>query len=161
MHHLLLIRHAKSSHKDPSLADHNRNLNKRGERDLLLAEAHFEGNPYQSDLIVSSTAVRAQRLAQTIAKSAHVSLASDSRLYTFSSYDLLHVLQSLPDASSSIAIVGHNPAITDVVNRLSGAQIANVPTSGCVHLQTSIRRWSELQEKCADLISFEYPKKWR
>lgn len=161
MRHLLLVRHAKSSHKNTSIKDHDRDLNKRGERDLLLIRRHFIGNPYQSTQVLTSSALRALRLAETIAESAQLPLSENADLYTFSSSNLLSILQSLPDASQAMTVVGHNPAITDISNLLSGDSIPNVPTSGCVHLQLNIRKWSELSANSANLVSFEYPKIWR
>jgi phosphohistidine phosphatase len=67
---LLLLRHARSSWKNPELSDHDRPLNKRGKHDapqivkLLRDEEDF----LIPDLIMSSTANRAKKTAELVAK---------------------------------------------------------------------------------------------
>ncbi len=54
---LFLVRHAKSSWKDPGLADHDRPLNKRGKRDASAMAGRVAGRPNQPELIVASPAL--------------------------------------------------------------------------------------------------------
>ena len=56
-------------------------------------------------------------------------------------------------------IVGHNPAITDIVNYLTGSKIDNVPTCGVAEINLPIKSWNKVEENSANLISFDYPKK--
>ena len=65
MHLLTIIRHAKSSWKDPELADFDRPLNKRGKRDLPLAAQRI-AHHYQPDTCLSSGADRAFTTAKAI-----------------------------------------------------------------------------------------------
>ena len=53
---LLVLRHAKSSWKDPGLADHDRPLNKRGKRDAPRMGRLLADEDLVPDLIVTSTA---------------------------------------------------------------------------------------------------------
>jgi phosphohistidine phosphatase len=160
MRRLLLIRHAKSSWKFPDLDDHERPLNKRGQRDVLTMARHLAEKSESIDVIYSSTATRALDYAQLLSEFTNTSLNPDLTFYTFSDGELLEILRNLPDDAHTIGVVGHNPAITRVVNYLTGEQFANVPTSGIAAIDCFKESWSELGEVEGDceLAYFDYPK---
>ena len=64
---LLILRHAKSSWKDPALADHDRPLNKRGKSDAPRMGALMRQLGLIPELILSSTAKRAYITAEAAA----------------------------------------------------------------------------------------------
>ena len=159
MKKLLLIRHAKSSRKFPELDDHERPLNRRGERDSLLMARYLQQQDELPDVIYSSTAVRALDFAQIISDELMVSLVPDLSLYTFDPDELLAILQHIPESTHSVAMVGHNPAIHYLANRLTQTELPKVPTGSILSLECDIEMWSELATGTAQLASFEYPKK--
>ena len=65
---VLILRHAKSSWNDPLLSDHDRPLNKRGKRDAPYIGEFLKRRQLVPDLILSSTAKRARKTAQAVAK---------------------------------------------------------------------------------------------
>lgn len=160
MRKLLLIRHAKSSWKFPDLDDHERPLNKRGERDSLAMARHLHDKDEILDVMYSSTATRALMLAESICDLSNTTMIPDLSFYTFDADELLQILRCLPDDATRVGIVAHNPGITRVANKLSGERIKNVPTSGVVALQYDGETWAELgdmQEQCR-LEYFDFPK---
>ncbi|MBT8114381.1 MAG: histidine phosphatase family protein [Arenicella sp.] len=158
MRRLLLIRHAKSSWKYPQLDDHERPLNKRGQRDVLTMSRHLADKNEQLDVIYSSTATRALEYAQAISELTHVELVPELSFYTFDVDELIQIIKHLPPAARCAAVVGHNPAITMAVNRLSGEDISNVPTSAIAALNCPIEDWHELGQGDCELDYFDYPK---
>jgi phosphohistidine phosphatase len=68
MKSILILRHAKSSRKDPDLTDHDRPLNKRGKRDAPRMGRLLRKENLVPDIIISSTAMRARATAQAVAK---------------------------------------------------------------------------------------------
>ncbi|MBN9170688.1 MAG: histidine phosphatase family protein [Microbacterium sp.] len=56
---LALVRHAKSDWSDDGIADHDRPLNARGERDAPAMARRLAVTGFAPDVIVSSTATRA------------------------------------------------------------------------------------------------------
>src|SRR5262245_21239646 len=64
---LLLLRHAKSDHADPGLADHARPLNERGKRDAPRVGERLLAAGLVPDAILSSTAKRAKKTAEKAA----------------------------------------------------------------------------------------------
>ena len=158
MRRLLLIRHAKSSHKFDDLDDHERPLNKRGESDSITVARFIAEQSEPLDVIYSSTAIRALDFAQVISDLATITLVPDLSFYTFDPDELIEILKSLPDTVYEAAIVLHNPAITQVVNRLTNEKIKNIPTAGVAAINCPIEQWSDLLEAQAELDYFVSPK---
>ena len=67
MKQLTVVRHAKSSWDYPDLADHDRPLNKRGERDAPAMGDRLAARGYRPELVISSSANRALTTATAIA----------------------------------------------------------------------------------------------
>ncbi|MGB7661527.1 MAG: histidine phosphatase family protein [Nitrososphaeraceae archaeon] len=65
---LLIMRHAKSSWKEQDLPDYDRPLNKRGKNDAPRMGKLLKDEDLVPDLIMSSTAVRAKKTAELVAK---------------------------------------------------------------------------------------------
>jgi len=156
---LLLIRHAKSSWKDSDLDDHERPLNARGERDSFTMARFIADSPDPLQVLYSSTAVRALSFAERITEFANISLVPDLAFYTFDDDQLIEIISNLPNEVHRAGIVGHNPAITQSVNRLCRANITNVPTAGVVSIECSIDKWSEISEVNCELSYFQSPKR--
>src|SRR5258705_13680819 len=68
MKFLHLLRHAKSSWKDPGLNDHDRPLSKRGRQTAKMMAAYLRRAKIAPDLVICSTAMRAQQTLDPIAK---------------------------------------------------------------------------------------------
>ena len=158
MRKLLLIRHAKSSWKFPELDDHERPLNKRGQRDCLSMARHLADKHEPLDVLYSSTAIRALDFAQQISEFTYIELVPDLSFYTFDMDELMDILRHLPDSAERVGVVGHNPAITHAANRLTESDIQNVPTAGVVAMNSDIDSWQDLAAGCFELENFDYPK---
>ena len=65
---ILLLRHAKSAWGQPGLDDHDRPLNKRGERAAEAMAEHIVHNAPRPDLILCSTAVRTRQTLAPLVK---------------------------------------------------------------------------------------------
>ncbi|UCG86696.1 MAG: histidine phosphatase family protein [Gemmatimonadota bacterium] len=159
---LTLVRHAKSSWKDPALADHDRPLNKRGKRDAPRMGKRLAQASICPDLIITSTAVRARTTAETIASeigypTAHILM--DEGLYLAGASGVLELIRGLGDANNHVMLFGHNPDITNLVNLLTDDHIENVPTCGIVHIRFHTTTWAKVGTVPAELISFDYPKR--
>ncbi|CAM3844414.1 phosphohistidine phosphatase [Vibrio aerogenes CECT 7868] len=159
-----LIRHAKSSWKDESLADIKRPLNKRGLRTApVMAKVICQaGCDFQA--VFCSPAVRAQATIQLMHQSLpeldfHWETIAD--LYTFDSRDLLAWCRSMDDSLNEIVIVGHNPALTDLCEMLSGCEIKHIPTCGYVKLvSASPLKWHQIVGKSFHMAAFLKPNQF-
>lgn len=155
---LFLIRHAKSSWKFPDLDDHDRPLNGRGERDRWRMAEYLAEQGTVIQEIHTSTAVRALTLATTIGDVLQIPVIPREALYTFGAGALGSSVRQLSNELTQVAVVGHNPAITELVNHLTRAGLANVPTSGIAAIQCDIERWSDLSSSACRLEFFVAPK---
>jgi len=161
---IILIRHAKSSWKFPDLKDIERPLKKRGTTDAVLMANVLKEMQVQPDKIISSPAVRALETAKAFAGETGFNDADiiiDQRLYLESKTKLLNLLNELDDAFQTIALVSHNPGITDFANALANDNIENIPTSGMVAIQFDCNSWSEIEKGKGKRLFFEIPKKYR
>ncbi len=160
---LYLNRHAKSSWNTPSLADFDRPLNKRGERDAPLMGDVLSKLISPPDIIYSSPANRAITTAKIIASSFNYDkekIVEDIKIYESAVSELLRIINNTPDIHNSIMIFGHNPTFTMASNFLSNKFIDNIPTCGFVKIDFDVKSWKEVEGEKGKLILFEYPKKY-
>ncbi len=156
-----IVRHAKSSWKDPSLTDKDRPLNKRGKHDAPKMAEHLRDQlNLQPDLIISSPANR----ALTTAKIFHKVLGPQNDidiqmdLYHASTSDIDHVIHTCNDEFQKIMIFGHNPGFTYYVNRFTNDFLDNLPTCGVAQIRCTSTSWSEMNEENSRLMNLYFPK---
>ena len=147
---LLLLRHAKSSWDDTRAADRHRGLNKRGKRN-----APQMGRALSKMLdpgVVHVSPARRAQLTLGGLKDGWPALqgidhVTDEALYTFSFEDLVAWISAQDDTIDRLFLIGHNPALTDLINWLCGdVVLPNLPTAGFVRLILDIDRWADLAE---------------
>lgn len=162
MKQLTLVRHAKSSWKDPTLDDFERPLNKRGQRDLPKMAKRLEKYSIVPDLILASGANRAITTATEIHQQLNLipeQLQTHPELYASCAETLMYLLQNQSDHLKSIMLVGHNPALHQLAELLTQNRLEKLPTAAVLHMHLSITQWHELAAGCATNILFDYPKK--
>jgi phosphohistidine phosphatase len=159
---LTLIRHAKSSWKDAGIADFERTLNERGERDAPRMGRRIADAGKPPELLLASPARRAARTAELIAERLGARaprVEYERALYLATPDQLLDVIRGLDDDVRHAALVGHNPGLTELAEQLTGAEIGNVPTCGVVRLRLAVHAWGEVEPGCAEIEDFDYPKR--
>ena len=155
---LLILRHAKSSWKDTSLADHDRPLNKRGKRDAPRMGKFLREQDLVPDRIISSTAKRARNTATAVAKACHCKdkVELTSEFYHAGPGSYLAVLQSVPDDNHRVMVVGHNPGMEGLVTHLTG-RMETMSTAALAHVVLPIEKWAELdyeiQGECVEFVA--------
>ncbi len=157
---LHLIRHAKSSWDNPELADIQRPLAPSGQKaSVRMAEALQDSSCFESE-IFCSPAVRATQTLDLMDKTVGLCLSRtmDQRLYTFSADDLLKWLLQMNPSLNAVTIIGHNPALLDLCNFLSGIPITKLPTCGYIHLTLEVNEWNRAVRGCATLEELLFPK---
>jgi phosphohistidine phosphatase len=158
---LTLVRHAKSSWKDTSLADRDRPLNKRGRRDAPEMGRRIAAAGIRPSLIVSSPAVRAWTTAKFIANQIGYPrefLQRESALYLASVNSILNVIVSQDAGFNNLMLVGHNPGFTDFANYLVPGLTNNLPTAGVVSVELETDDWSLYDKPAVTLLLYDFPK---
>ena len=142
---LLVLRHAKSSWKQPELSDHDRPLNKRGQRDAPRVGQFLQSNRLVPDLILSSTAVRARSTADEVADGCGEapSVTLEPRLYLADPDAIIDVVQSHGGDAQRVLVVAHNPGCAELVMKLTGRS-EEFPTAALAHIDLPIAAWSDL-----------------
>ncbi|MBE7177059.1 MAG: histidine phosphatase family protein [Mucilaginibacter polytrichastri] len=159
MKKLMLIRHAKSDWSHAGLSDYDRPLNDRGKRNAPEMAERLKSRGIVPEHIVSSGAERARTTALIFAGEMGIAdIDFDERIYRASEYDLLKVVNGLPDELSFVAIFGHNPTVTELVNHLTGSDIVNMPTCGLALVDIPLDNWAEVSAGTGDLSLYDYPK---
>ena len=157
---LLVLRHAKSSWDHTELADHDRPLNERGERDAPRMGRLLREQGLRPDAVLSSTAERAQRTAREVIEASgyavEVDLTGDFYLAPPEAY--LETLREQAEEHQCIMIVRHNPGLQDLVELLTG-QPELFPTAALAHVELPVDRWQDLSTKTAGrLVHLWRPK---
>lgn len=144
---LLLLRHAKSSWKQPELHDHDRPLNKRGKSEAPKVGKYLKDHSLVPDLILSSTARRAHDTARMVADesgySGEIDLYQD--LYLSDTACYLDILHCQPDDANRVLVVGHNPDMEELLTFLTDVE-EHMATATLAHIDLPISSWQELNE---------------
>jgi phosphohistidine phosphatase len=142
---LLVLRHAKSSWNHPELDDHERPLNERGRRDGPRMGELMRKYGLMPDILISSDAVRAQLTAGAVAEAARYAgeILLDPRLYMASPADILSLLRTVRENAETVMIIGHNPGLEELVERLTGER-QDLPTAALAHIVLEIAHWRDL-----------------
>lgn len=162
MKRVYIIRHAKSSWKDPTLDDFDRPLKKRGKRDAPFMGKRLKAHHVLPDLILSSPAKRAAATAKIIAKEIGYpkkQIVYEPALYEAGIATLLGILRQLNENVQQAALFGHNPGLTSFAEYVSGALIENIPTCGIFCVDFPADSWQEIGEGKGTVVFFDYPKK--
>ncbi len=147
MRTLLLLRHAKSSWKQPELDDHDRPLNKRGKKEAPKVGKYLKENNLVPDLILCSTARRARDTAQAAAEESgypgEIEFTHD--LYLSDTGCYLDILRCLPNSVNCVLVVGHNPDLDDLLALLTDVP-EHMTTAALARIELPISSWQELNE---------------
>ena len=164
---LLLLRHAKSSWPD-GVADHERPLSGRGKRDALSAGELLAARGLVCDVVACSTAKRTRetwdRASQGGARAHEVRYLD--QIYAARVTELIRVVRAMPDSASVVMLVGHGPAIPDLVEFLAARTAGSpawarldhkFPTAGLATL-TFRGSWAQAGQARAQLADFSVPR---
>ena len=152
MRTLYLLRHAKSSWDDPALADFDRPLNERGRRSAPLIAGFMREKGIRPDLVISSPAVRARQTAELVAgtEGIDVPIKFDERIYEAHPLDLLKVVRGADESIAELMLVGHNPGLEELTERLTGER-ERLPTAALVRIELHADDWPQVEEGCGRL----------
>lgn len=156
---LYLLRHAKSSWKNPALADFDRPLNKRGETDAPRMAEYALKQGIKPEMIISSAALRTRQTADYFFMRLQpaAALVLEPALYECSPAELWQVVQQCPNTVNSLLLVGHNTCLEEIIADFI-ADLEKFPTCGLATLHFSIDRWEEIAPKKGRLLNLAFPK---
>jgi len=165
---LSLLRHAKSSWKNPALPDRERPLNARGMSDAPAMGRAMSERGIEPELVLCSSA---QRTVDTLALvlpelKIEPEVIYEEALYQASPDDMLGMLRGLQPGVRNVLLVGHNPEIqalalglvgsgpNDLRNRLA----EKYPTAGLAVINFTAGLWSSVDAGSGSLSLFLTPR---
>lgn len=149
---LYILRHAKSSWTDNSLADFDRPLNARGLNAAPFIGELIARKGFLPDLIISSPAKRAMGTALLVkeASGSNALIQYDERIYEANPQTLTNVISQVTAEFDSVLLVGHNPGIEGLINHLT-ASLEPMPTAALAGMSLNIAAWNEITANCGKL----------
>ena len=146
---LLILRHAKSSWKDDSLSDHERPLNKRGQKSANWMGEYFQTRQIQPDMVLCSTARRARLTLDGILESLVIEptqIKFESDIYFSGVGAILRLIQQQSGHHGHLLVIGHEPDLSSLVSRViePGHPSVEVPTCTLVRVGFFLPDWAEV-----------------
>ena len=159
MKNLFLLRHAKSSWSDPSIADFHRPLSKRGISNALSLSKYISEHQIIFDLILSSPSERTQATLDLIftEKDFLSKIKFQKVIYHAEMSALLELLKDQNNLKKNILVIGHNPGLHLLIEYLTKTLIEKLPTCGFVKL-SNFDSWKDLDANILDLKFFVTPR---
>ena len=157
MKKLLLIRHAKAE-KETSVKDIDRPLKYIGMQDAAFMADRLKQNSIIPQIIVTSPALRTKTTAEIFAD--HLSLPEpqlNKSIYEASQQTLLKVINQLPAGNDFVAIVCHNPGISQILYYLTG-ESKEVHTSTVALIDFDTDNWALISNQTGKLVYYSSPK---
>ena len=162
---LHLLRHAKASWEKDELRDADRHLTRRGKQDSARVARALSQSEHHFTRIYCSSARRCTETLQRFRAESTlfdgVETTIDDALYTFDRDTLLTWLKELDNSCTAPLIIGHNPALRDLVNYLYDGEIENFSTTTFITLEINVEYWDQLRTDSAKLTEQIRPKQLR
>ncbi len=161
MKQLLLARHAKSDWDNLASSDFDRELNERGLRDAPAMGRWLGSRGVKPKIMLTSPARRALHTAELLAEGMSFSAAMifhEPRIYEAHTGALQEIIEESDDSIDCLMLVGHNPAMTQLINILGGGPLDNLPTCSVAALDFAVTRWLDISSQAATSCAIWRPK---
>jgi phosphohistidine phosphatase len=168
---LSLLRHAKSSWKNPTLPDRDRPLATRGETDAPLMGKAMAERGVDPDLVLCSSARRTRDTLALVLPELKIEpkVVYDDALYHATPAEMLGMLHDVQPGASRVMIVGHNPEIQSFALDLVGSGPKHFrdrlrekyPTAGLAVINFASGLWSSVAVNSGTLTLFLSPRELR
>jgi phosphohistidine phosphatase len=165
---LSLLRHAKSSWKNPTLPDRERPLSTRGMNDAPAMGRAMTERGIEPDLILCSSARRTVDTLGLVLPELKVEpkVVYEDALYHASPAEMFEMLRAIPPGASRVLIVGHNPEIAALAIDLIGSGSKHMrdrirekyPTAALAVINFTAGLWSSVDVNSGSLTLFLTPK---
>lgn len=155
-----LVRHAKASRDDPSLRDFDRPLNARGKKQAPWLGRRLKGSNVQPGVIISSPAKRAIATAETLAGGVQYppeKIIAEPALYGSGAPAILGVIKDIARDHDVAVVVGHNPALSDLMSYLSRRELDELPAAGIVCLKFNVDSWEKIARGKGEVLFYDAP----
>ncbi len=159
---IYFIRHAKAKNFHIGESDFEREISKKGKKQIRTIGSYMKLREISPDMILSSCALRAQ---QTTVELANImdfdgDIQYLRQMYNTSTEDLIDIISIQDESIDSLFLIGHHPYMTELVNLLIDEHISKIPLMGVVAAHFDIRSWSEIENIRGKIEFFIFPKQF-
>jgi phosphohistidine phosphatase len=168
MRSILLLRHAKSSHDEPGLPDHDRRLTGRGRKSAELIGRYMAKRHLLPDLVLCSSARRTRETWTLLAPNlgAPPKVRYMRELYMATADEILAQIRAVDDRVASLMVIGHNPGLgafaQDIAQKGDSASLARLrekyPTGALALVMCDTAGWRDLVLGSGRLEAFVAPR---
>ena len=148
MKKLLLLRHAKSSWVY-SVEDYDRPLSEKGINDINKVSLKNTSFLKKFQMVLTSPANRAFHTSTIFTRNVFIKfekLRVVDELYTFDYKNIVDYVYKLDDTFTTVALIGHNPALSLAAEYLSEKQTPELKTSDWIMLEFKQKEWSKIND---------------
>jgi phosphohistidine phosphatase len=72
---------------------------------------------------------------------------------------MYELLEQLDDHWHNVALVSHNPGLTEFANAIAGPNsVDNIPTCGIFVVKADLNKWKDIRKAKKEFWFFDYPK---
>ncbi|GAB3007670.1 phosphohistidine phosphatase SixA [Niabella terrae] len=156
---LIIIRHAKAVQSFGP--DSQRKLTPQGHKNALKMAEHLKAAGYQINKIFSSPALRTKETTAIFAEVLDIGekdIKYFDNLYLGDTLQITEAVNWLQENVPVLAIVGHNPGVTNFTNDVTGSTIEALPTCGVAIIQAETENWQDFEEAQKKLVEVISPK---
>ncbi|HEX6469417.1 MAG TPA: histidine phosphatase family protein [Streptosporangiaceae bacterium] len=153
---LIVLRHAKAAH-GLGMADADRPLTGRGQRDAEAAGRHLRDLGLAPALVLCSPATRTRQTLDGLRLGPESKVSYEPRIYDNDVDLLVELVRATGGDAGSLLLIGHNPSLHQLVVDLGATDVDHFPTSACAVLAVD-GPWSDLTQGAAALSSYWTPK---
>jgi len=164
---LTLLRHAKSSWADDSMADFDRPLNDRGRKAAAMMGAYMRDAGLTFDRILASPARRVVDTLEGLEAGGWLgpSVTYEPRLYETTADHMIDLLRKIEAGVERLLIVGHNPALQQLALRLTTGQdgkreqlAEKFPAGALAEIHLAAATWRAVDSGGGELVRFIRPR---
>lgn len=156
---LFLIRHAHAESNNKT-RDFDRKLTPQGLIDATEMSRRMLHHGLLPQFILSCPAARAMNTTKLFAENLSIpfnKIQPENSIYEASLSTLLSLINHLDNKYSTVALFGHNPGISTLLNHLSDDFFGTIPTAGVIQLKFSVSNWNEISEGSGHIEWHAFP----
>ena len=161
MKSIIVFRHGSANNSTEYKRDYDRTLTPRGIKDAEKMGYYLSGQNNKPDLVLSSSAVRARKTAET----AHAvgnwrsDFFLEPKIYGGDPYFLLDLIKEQKDSYNSICLVGHEPNFSSFIAKtINTNTYINFPTASMAKIDFDIKQWIRIDFGIGTLDWLRHPK---
>ena len=152
MKNLFLLRHARAVSSRDGLRDFDRFLSDQGRKQAERVGKYLKKHNICPDLVLSSTAPRARETTELVLEAAErmSEVRNDQRIYEASAQQLLEVVSEIEEDKNEVLLVGHNPGVEELLQRLTG-RFESMGTGTLAKIAIGASEWAKAAAEKGDL----------